>query len=107
MIIVDFQIEYKVNRPRFFQEVFLVTNIKFEIILEMLFLKLNNIDMLFDKKTLTWRIYTTNAALPTIELVQIIDKKNFVIATLNANSEMFVIHIAIKEQKKMLMYYKR
>ena len=97
IIIVDFQVKYKVNRPRFFQKVFLVTNIKFEIILEILFLKLGNIDILFGKKTLTWKIYTTNAALPTTELVQIINKKNFVIAALDINSEMLVVNIAIQE----------
>ena len=39
MVIADFQIEDKVSRPRFFQEIFLVANTKFEVVLEMLFLK--------------------------------------------------------------------
>ena len=42
---------------------------KFEVILEILFLKLDNIDILFDEKALTWRINITNEALPTIEQV--------------------------------------
>ena len=52
MIITDFQIENKVGKSRFFQKIFLVVNTKFEIILEICFLKLSNSDMLFDKKTL-------------------------------------------------------
>ena len=52
-VIADFSIEDKANRPRFFQETFLVTNTKFEMILRMLFLKISNADMLFNEKTLT------------------------------------------------------
>ena len=52
MIIADFQIKDKVNRLRFFQKIFLVTNTKFEIILEMFFLKFNNADISFGKKIL-------------------------------------------------------
>ena len=53
MIIADFQVENKANKPRFFQKTFLVANTKFEVILRMLFLKFSNADMLFGKKTLT------------------------------------------------------
>ena len=53
MMIIDFQIEDKANRPRFFQKTILVANTKFEVILKMLFLKFNNSDMSFDKETLT------------------------------------------------------
>ena len=99
--------EDKVNRPRFFQETFLMANIKFEVILEMFFLKLNNADISFGKKTLTWKTYTINKALPTIEQVQIIDKKNFVIVVLNINNKIFVIYVAIWKQEKILVYFKR
>ena len=52
IVIADFQVENKANRFRFFQKTFLVANTKFEVILEMLFLKISNADVLFDKKTL-------------------------------------------------------
>ena len=64
MAIAEFQIEDKANRPRFFQETFLITDIKFEVILEMFFLKISNIDMSFGKKTLTWKTYIIIKALP-------------------------------------------
>ena len=107
MLIADFQIEDKINRPRFFQKVFLVANIKFEIILRMFFLKLSNADVLFGKRTLIWRIYITNKALPTTKQVQIIDKKDIVIVALNANSKIFMMYVTIREQKKILVYSKK
>ena len=53
MIITDFQVKDKAGKSRFFQKIFLVADIKFEMILEMFFLKLNNANVSFDKKTLT------------------------------------------------------
>ena len=52
MVIADFQVKDKSGRPKFFQETFLVTDTKFEVILKMPVLKLSNADMLFGKKTL-------------------------------------------------------
>ena len=52
MVIADFQVENKANRPRFFQKVFLVANTKFEIILEIFFLKFSNADVSFGEKIL-------------------------------------------------------
>ena len=68
-MIADFQLEDKGSRPRFFQETFLVTNTKFEVVLGMLFLKISNANMAFGKGTLTWKSFTTNKALPTTERV--------------------------------------
>ena len=89
--------EDKANKPRFFQETFLVANTKFEVILGMPFLKFSNADVLFGERILIWRTYTTNKALLTTKRVQIIDKKNFVIAALDANSKTFVVHVAIQK----------
>ena len=89
--------ENKIGKPRFFQETFLVANTKFEVILGMPFLKFSNADILFREEILMWRIYTTNKALPIIERVQIIDKKDFVIAALDVDSKMFVMYVAIRE----------
>ena len=66
MIIADFQIEDKANRPRFFQKTFLVANIKFEIILEMLFLKFSNADVSLGEKHLHERLISpTRPYLPS------------------------------------------
>ena len=80
-----------------------MANIKFKVILGMPFLKISNVDVVFGKETLTWKLYTTNKALPNIEQVQLVDLNKFVIAMLNADSETFVVHVAIQEQKKMVI----
>ena len=97
MVITDFQIEDKGNRLKFFQETFLVADTKFKMILGMPFLKLSKADMSFGGGTFTWKSYITNKALPTTEQVQIIDPKEFIIAALDADSENFVVHVAILE----------
>ena len=50
MVIADFQVEDKVGRPRFSEEIFLVADTKFEVILGMLFWKFSNADVSFGKK---------------------------------------------------------
>ena len=52
MEIAYIQIENKGGKPRFFQEIFLVANTKFDVILGMLFLKISNTDMSFGKEIL-------------------------------------------------------
>ena len=60
----------------------------------MFFLTLSNIDVQFAKKKLTWRIYTTKKALPTICRVELIDQQKFTKTALNGNIEAFVMHIS-------------
>ena len=67
----------------------------------MPFLKISNANIAFGEGTLTWKSYTTNKALPTTERVQLVDPKEFVIAALDADSETFVVHVAIREQEEM------
>ena len=69
----------------------------------MPFLKISNADIAFGEGTLTWKSYTTNKALPTTERVRLVNQKEFVIAALDANSETFVLHVAIREREKMAM----
>ena len=107
IVIADFQVENKANRPKFFQEIFLVANTKFEVMLGMLFLKINNTDVLFSEETLTWRTYTTNDVLLITEQVQIVDLKEFVIATLDIDSETFMVYMAIWEQERILIHSKK
>ena len=59
--------------------------------------------MSFGKGTLTWKSYTINKALPITKQVQIIDLKEFVIATLDVDSETFMVYMAIWEWEKMAM----
>ena len=103
MIISDFEVEDKGGRHRFFQETFLVADTKFKMILGMHFLKISNANIVFNKRTLTWKLYTTNKALSNTRQVKLVNPKKFVIAALDADSKIFVIYIAIRERKKIVM----
>ena len=107
MVIADFQVKDKNGRPRFFQKTFLVANTKFEVILGRLFLEISNADIAFDERTLTCKSYTTSEALPNTERVRLVDLKEFVIAAFNADSETFVVHMAIREREEMPMHSER
>ena len=107
IVIVDFQVEDKNGRPRFFQGTFLVADTKFEIVLGMLVLKISNANIAFGEGTLTWKFYTTNKALSTTKQVQLVDPKEFVIAALDADSKTFVVHVAIREWEEIPVHSKR
>ena len=64
----------------------------------MLFLKFSNADVSFGEKVFIWKTYTTNKALFTTKQVEIINKKDFIIAALDVNSETFVMHVHSKRQ---------
>ena len=74
MVIIDFQVEDKINRPRFFQKIFWIANIKFEIMLKIFFWKISNTNMLCDKKILIKKFYAMNKILSITEQVQIIGR---------------------------------
>ena len=95
IMIADFQVEDKGSTPRFFQETFLVTDTKFEVILGMLFLKISITNMAFSEEIITWKFYNTYEALPIIEQVQLVDPKKFVIVALDADSKIFIVYMAI------------
>ena len=103
MVIADFQVEDKGGKPRFFQESFLVVDTKFEVILRMLFLKLSNADGSFGGEIFTWKSYTTSKVLSITKRIQLVVPKKFVIAVLDADNETFIEHVAIREQKEMVM----
>lgn len=65
IVSADFQVENKENRPKFFQKTFLIANIKFEVILEILFLKICKADMLLGEEKFIWEYYTINKVLFT------------------------------------------
>ena len=78
-----------------------MADIKFEVILEIPFLKISNANIVFGEKILMWKSYITNEALWTTEQVQLVNLKEFVIAALDADSKTFIMHVAIRERKEM------
>ena len=71
---------------------------KFELILRKFFLKISNTDISYGERIFTWKSYTTNKDLPTTKHI---DKKDFIIATFDANSKTFVMYVAIRKQEKL------
>ena len=69
MVIADFQVKDKVDRPKCFQKTFLIADTKFEVILKIFFLKMSNANMSFGEELLMWKSYSTNEALLTIEQI--------------------------------------
>ena len=62
--------------------------------------------MLFGKGIFIWKTYITNKALSIIEQVYIVDKKDFVIMVLNADSKTFIMHVAIRKQEVIPVHSK-
>ena len=94
MAIATFSIQDKSGRARFLEEIFLLADTSMEVVLEMLFLALNNADIQFYPESFTWRSYGIAEVLPTTRRVERIDKHNFTKIALDKNSEMFVVHVA-------------
>ena len=65
MVLASFQVEDKLGRTRFFQELFLLADNTMEVVLGMPFLTLSNADVSFSERELTWKSYTVDEALPT------------------------------------------
>lgn len=72
-----------------------MSDIKLKIIFGMLFLKLNNTDKLFKKKHLYQHFIASIKLYPSPKYVQIINKIIFIIAALNADSQICIIYINI------------
>lgn len=64
------------------------------MVLRMFFLTFSDLDLWFAEKKLIWRSYITAKALPIINRVQLIVKKEFAQAALDENSETFVVNLA-------------
>ena len=60
----------------------------------MLFLHFSKVDIQFAERELVWRTYMAAEILLTTRRVEIIDKREFVAAALNADNKTFVVHVA-------------
>ena len=65
MVIVGFQVEDKLDRAQFFQELFLLADTNIEVVLGMLCFSFSNKNIQFAKKKLIWKSYTAVEALTT------------------------------------------
>lgn len=104
IVLASFQIENKFERARFFHKTFLLTDISIEVVLGMLFWTLSNVNIQFAKRKLTKSFYTIAKALPTIIRVELINKKKFAKAALDAKSKTFEIYVAKLQAPEITIY---
>ncbi len=97
MALAKFSLQDSLGMVRFFYYTFLLTDTSMGVVLGMLFLAFNNPDFQFGTKKLTWRSYTVAKALPTTSRVKLINKREFVKAALDENSETFMVYVATLE----------
>ena len=94
MVIIAFSIVDKANQVRFFEEIFLMTNVCPKVIFGIFFLTLSGRNIDFSGQELQWRTYITEKALATTRHVELVRNKKFAAVALNPKYETFVIHIA-------------
>ena len=71
----------------------------------MSFLTLIRANVWFAERKFVWRTYTTAEALLTTIKKEIIDKKKFVAVALNADNEIFGVHIAALAEPMTIPIY--
>lgn len=77
-----------------------------EVVLEMSFLSISNANVKFvELEKLIWRFYITAEVLSTAIQVKLINKRKFVKAALDKNSEIFVIYIAAWKVQTIIHIY--
>ena len=74
------------------------------MVLGIPFLTLNNANIQFAQKKLSWRSYTTAKALPITKRVEIIDRKEFAKAALDEHVEAFVVYVTSLSLNSMLIH---
>ncbi len=94
MVVSIFLVSDKDGREKFFEESFLLANVRPDIVLGMPFLTMSNTDVDFQARDLQWSSYTTGEVLPTTRQVELIGKKEFAVVALDPEYEAFVVHVA-------------
>ena len=75
------------------------------MVLGISFPTLSKADIRFAERKLVWRTYTAAEALLITRRVEIIDKREFAVAALNADNETFLVYVtALVEITTMLIY---
>ena len=93
MVIFTFSVSDKDGRERFFEESFLLADVKPDIMLEMSFLTMSNIGINFQARDLQYRSYIIADVFPTSREVELIGTKKFVVVTLYPEHKVLVIYI--------------
>ncbi len=93
IVVSTFSVLDKDERERFFEESFLLADVKPDIVLGMPFMTMSNADVDLQSRDLQWRSYTTGDVLLTIRQVELIGKKECATAALDPEHEAFVVYV--------------
>lgn len=93
IVIASFLLQDKLKKVSFFQKIYLVTNIKVEVVLRMFFLIFSYADIQFIEQVLVQKTFSIAKALPITQRVKVIDKKEFTAAVLKMKNKTLVIHM--------------
>ncbi len=85
----------KDDRKRFFEESFLLSNVKPDVVLGMPFLSMSNTNVDFKARDLQWNTYITRNILPTTRQVELIKKKEIVLVTPDPKYKVFIVYVAV------------
>ena len=107
MAAAAFSLQDSLGRVRFFEETFFLADTSMKVVLGIPFLALSNGDIQFGAERLTWKSYTAAEAFPTARRVELIDKHKFAKATVDENSETFVVHVAALEAPEPAVHRSR
>lgn len=72
----------------------MLVNINIDVVLEMPFFMLNNIEINFLKQKFNWSLYIIIETLLTTKQIELIEKKEFVTVAFDLDIKIFVMHIA-------------
>lgn len=92
MVVSTFYVSNKDNKERFFEESFLLADIKPDIVFGMPFLNMSNTDIDFQARDLQQKSYTTGNIHLTTRQVELIGKKKFVAIILDLRYKAFVVY---------------
>ena len=105
MVVAAFSVKNKVNRVKFFEKTFLMTNVNPKLVFRMLFLTLSVADVDFSGRELRWRTYTTEKVLSTTRRIELVGKKEFAAVVLDPKYETYIVHIACLSSTPLVMSF--
>lgn len=102
MVISNFFLQDKYYQDQFFEEIFLIADTNMQVVLDMFFLFLSNIDIRFVEKKGKQRKYITTKALPINKRIELVNHKEFAAIALNLKEETYVIQVALLKIKNIV-----
>lgn len=94
MVIASVLMKDKKEKSHFFDETFWFANISIDIILDMCFFTLSNIEIDVIGCYIHWKSYTITKVLWKTRQIDLIWKKKFTTTIFNLEDKIFIVHVA-------------